>query len=135
MIDELADRREEQRPAAAAGTRLDDPIGAHTVDEVLVNDQVGGCLVHPPSQPRGVTPSQAVPERVREVGRELVGYRRGSTGAAVGSRGRARLAEGGRGHATGTAPERALEHRPDVVDGLARAFERSATQLGVMVGV
>ena len=91
--------------------------------------------MHSPPQPRRVTPSEAVPEGVGELGRELVGYRRGSGRATVGSRGRPRLAKGGRSHTTGSGPERTLEHRPDVVDGLARSLERTTAQFRVVVGI
>ena len=86
--EQLADRREEQRPTAVAGAGLDDPVGPEP-RRSAPGTRTGrsAASVDRSAEPRRVPPREAVPERVDERGRAAP---RGSASGVLGQRRRGR---------------------------------------------
>ena len=56
VVDRVADGGEEERAAAVCGAGLDDEVGTHPHDDLLVHPEVGGHLPRGRGQPRRVAP-------------------------------------------------------------------------------
>ena len=134
MAEEVAHRRQEQGAPAVERARLDDPVGSAAFDELLVDHQVGRRRLRRPAQPVRVPPRQAEPERIDEAVLELVGDRPRRIGYTVPSARLRGLHERLAGHAPGAGLHRPREHRPHVVQLLARTVKRSSVQLLEVLG-
>ena len=77
VIDQIADRGQEQRPSARARARLHDPLRPQAADQLLVREQIGWRPVCRSAEPCRPVPLAAAPERFDEFRFEVLRDRRG----------------------------------------------------------